>query len=173
MQSAKKIRWPLTTIKGYTPEQVAARVEELKRDLLSSGWDDVVHYNYEVSATSVEDLLSKILDQPHVISPDPSEGSSTYPTKKPVGRTGNGVSFGGWLRTPAPYLLRIIGSIGIVPDPAELQKAEALLLGTLMTKGEAAAEAQAEELYLQFPEGLVKDVRRGFLRVLVPVQYVV
>lgn len=161
----------MIALKAYTPEEVVQHGEDLREEFLSAGWHDVLYHTYEVSASSSEELLGRLLNQPEVVPYDEDNFASKYATKGKVVATGNGASFGGWMKSSSPFLMRFLSWATYAPASTELREAEALLLGTYFSQGEAAAEEHAKRIYLDLPDGLVQPVRRGFIRVLTPVRY--
>lgn len=153
-----------------TAAEVSALVESRKEFILSSGWDDSIMYQYEVSFVSMEEALAGILNQEHVF--DYTHEDTVYRLDQRVKEYGPATTFGGILDYEYPYLLTLMGgaSAGTGIDHAELAEAKEEVLASIVHESIDAANLLAKK-YLEEDLLGMPEVRRAFLRALVPVKF--
>lgn len=152
---------------SYTQEQIKERTDQLSNQLKEEGWDDVIRFHHEISVVDEKSVLDGLLNQDIVT--DPSK--ATYDIGSPVLSYGSGVSFGGWIKTEEhPDLLAIMGYNIYAPDSQFLKTKAEELIGIILMDGMEPAIRRAMDIRRTAPRGHIRDVRRAFLRVLIPVK---
>ena len=148
----------------YSDEDLEKKIESITEQYINKGWDGVLQYRYDVTASNETELLRKLLDQPELLSPDQNpmvipEGVSMY---------GPGSSFYGLRDQPYPATAAVVWAHLSNPDNQSLREAAGSVMGAAFLESADVAEQEAITL-LKKPEfSKFKDSYRGFLRVMIP-----
>lgn len=161
----------MSDLETYTPEQVARMVEHFHQEVCDAGWDDAIYYTYEVSASSATGLFRRLLNQQTVIPRTLSQEASGYSAKSLIREYGNGISFGGILDTGIENITRLLTWGGSAEDNEELDMRAGEVHTLLMSGAVREADELAAKYCADYSEEELPPVYRGFLRVLIPVNY--
>lgn len=149
----------------FTPEEIQTKVKEIEDKFKSQGWDYVVEYKYQVSASSAKEALHKILSQPETLPPE----TFSQALRRPVDRAGIGSSFGGLEVSKHPFIEQLMATREYGPTNSEWAEAREDVQGAMFLDGLDDAEKLAKNYVTKKLRGPLKERFRVFQCVLIPV----
>lgn len=149
----------------FSAAEIQQKIQEITDAFKAKGWDDVVEYQYHVSASSAKEALKKILSQPAQLTPE----AFSEALRHPVDRAGIGASFGGLRSAEYPFIEQLMATQEYGPENKEWEAAREDVQATMFLDGLTEAENSAKDYVINKFRGLLKERFRVFQCVLIPV----
>ena len=149
----------------FSAAEIQQKIQEIADAFKAKGWDDVVEYQFHVSASSAKEALKKILSQPAQLTPE----AFSEALRRPVDRAGIGASFGGLKSTEYPFIEQLMATQEYGPENKEWEAAREDVQTTMFLDGLTEAENLAKNYVTKKLRGPLKERFRVFQCVLIPV----
>lgn len=149
----------------FSKEEIKNKVKEISDAFKAQGWDYVVEYRYQTSASSAKEALYKILNQPEMLPPE----KFSQALRHQVDRAGIGASFGGLEVAEYPFIEQLMATREYGPTNGEWAAAREAVQASMFLDGLEDAEKLAKSYVTTKLKSPLKERFRVFQCVLIPV----
>ena len=153
-------------MKIYDETLRSEKAQEIIRELLEQGWDDAIEYTSRITTLEGEEF--DVVEQPE-ISPFENTGVWKVDLSESISCYGPGVSFGGVLENPYPYISSLMYLAKTDSSSDLIAKGEEVN-HSIVTGNLDLAEREAAEILHDYPNRMTRT-SRAFQTVLIPVKY--